>query len=105
MGVAIVVGVGGVFFLFWAMDQFVDALPGRFRETVRPYVFVGPALVILSVFLIYPVINTILISFKDARSQQLRRARELRVRVHRREHAAVDPQLGAVDRARARWPP
>ena len=28
--------------------------------------FVGPAVVILSVFLVYPVINTILISFKDA---------------------------------------
>ncbi len=67
--VAIVVGVGGVFLLFWAMNQVVDALPARFREGVRPYVFVGPALVILSVFLIYPVFNTILVSFKDARSE------------------------------------
>ena len=70
VAVAIVVGIGGVFFVFWAMDQVVDALPARMRETVRPYVFVGPALVILSVFLIYPVINTILLSFKDARSQE-----------------------------------
>ncbi len=52
------------------------------------------------VFLIYPVINTILISFKDAPVAGLRRARQLRVRLHRREHAAVDPQLGAVDRPR-----
>jgi alpha-glucoside transport system permease protein len=69
VAVAIVAGVIGVFFVFWAMDQAVDRLPARFREGFRPYVFVGPALVILSVFLIYPVINTILISFKDARSQ------------------------------------
>jgi len=67
-GVAIVVGVAGVFGLFWGMNRFVDWLPGQWREGVRPYVFVGPALVILSVFLIYPVFNTILISFKDARS-------------------------------------
>ena len=67
VGVAILLGVVGVFFVFWAMDQLVDVLPQRFREGVRPYVFVGPAIVILSVFLIYPVINTILISFKDAR--------------------------------------
>ncbi len=67
--VAIGVGVGGVFFLFWAMDRVVDLLPERYAEGVRPYVFVGPALVILSVFLVYPVINTILISFKDANSE------------------------------------
>ncbi|MGH2672450.1 MAG: carbohydrate ABC transporter permease, partial [Actinomycetota bacterium] len=66
--VAVVVGVGGVFFLFWAMNRLVDLFPERYAERVRPYVFVGPALVILSVFLIYPVINTIIISFKDANS-------------------------------------
>lgn len=67
--VAIIVGGGGVFFLFWAMNRAVDWLPARFREGVRPYLFIGPAIVILSVFLIYPVINTIIISLKDARSE------------------------------------
>jgi alpha-glucoside transport system permease protein len=46
----------------------VNYLPARFREGVRPYVFVGPCLVILTVFLVYPVINTIIISLKDATS-------------------------------------
>jgi alpha-glucoside transport system permease protein len=65
VGVAIVVGVGGVFFLFWAMNRIVDLLPAWFRESLRPYVFIGPALVILGVFLVYPVFNTLLLSFKD----------------------------------------
>ena len=69
VGVAVVVGVGGVFFLYWAMNRAVELLPQRYREGVRPWIFVGPAMVLLSVFLIYPVINTILISFKDAQSQ------------------------------------
>ena len=69
VAVAIAVGVGGVFFVFWAMNQLVDWLPERFREGVRPYVFIGPAVVILSVFLIYPVVNTIIISLKDAHGQ------------------------------------
>jgi alpha-glucoside transport system permease protein len=64
--VAIAVGVGGVFAVFWAMDRIVTWLPERFREGVRPYVYVGPALVLLAVFLIYPVIYTILVSFKNA---------------------------------------
>ena len=69
VGVAVVVGVGGIFVLYWGMNRAVELLPERFVEGVKPYVFVGPCLVILTVFLIYPVINTILISFKDARSE------------------------------------
>jgi alpha-glucoside transport system permease protein len=67
--VAIAVGVVGVFALFWGMDRVVDLLPARRREGVRPYVFIGPALVVLSVFLVYPVVNTIVLSFRDAQGQ------------------------------------
>jgi alpha-glucoside transport system permease protein len=67
--VAIGVGVAGVFGLFWSMDRFVNWLPERWREGVRPYVFIGPALVLISVFLIYPVMNTALLSFRDSRGQ------------------------------------
>jgi alpha-glucoside transport system permease protein len=66
VAVAILLGTAGVFFVYWAMDQLVDVLPLRVREVVRPYVFVGPAIVLLSVFMIYPVVNTVLISFRDA---------------------------------------
>jgi alpha-glucoside transport system permease protein len=69
VGVALVVGVGGVFFLYWGANRVIEFLPERVREGVRPYVFVGPCLVILAVFLVYPVINTLLISFKDANSE------------------------------------
>jgi alpha-glucoside transport system permease protein len=68
-GVAIVVGVGGVFLLYWGMNRVVDLLPDSIRGGVRPYVFVGPALVILAVFLIYPVVNTIIISFGDRQGE------------------------------------
>jgi alpha-glucoside transport system permease protein len=69
VAVAVAVGVGGVFALFWAMNRIVDLFPAQLGTRLRPYVFIGPALVILAVFLIYPVINTIVLSFKDARSQ------------------------------------
>ncbi len=70
VGVALLAGVGGVFFLFWSMNNLVESLPVRFQEGVRPFIFVGPALVILAVFLIYPVINTVLVSFKDSLGQK-----------------------------------
>ena len=65
IAVAIVVGVGGVFALYWGMNLLTDLLPPRLRDGIRPYVFVGPALVILSVFLVYPVVNTLILSMKD----------------------------------------
>ncbi|HJV05051.1 MAG TPA: sugar ABC transporter permease, partial [Actinomycetota bacterium] len=71
VGVAILVGVVGVFGLYWAMNRAVELLPARYREGIRPYVFVGPALVILAVFLIYPVVNTVLLSFRDEFGQEL----------------------------------
>jgi len=68
--VAIGVGVCGVFALFWAMDRVVSWLPERGAESVRPYVYIGPALVLLAVFLLYPVFNTVLASLKDGRGQE-----------------------------------
>jgi alpha-glucoside transport system permease protein len=66
---AIVVGVLGVFLLYKGMDAVVDRLPFQLREGIRPWVFVGPALVILGVYLVYPAINTAVLSLKDARGR------------------------------------
>jgi alpha-glucoside transport system permease protein len=68
--VAILIGVGGVFLLFWVMNRAVDLLPERVREVIRPYAFVGPALVLLAVFLVYPVFNTIFISLRNSNSTE-----------------------------------
>jgi alpha-glucoside transport system permease protein len=62
VAVAIAVGVGGVFALYWALDKAVTLLR---VEGARPYVYIGPAIVLLTVFLVYPVINTLVLSFKD----------------------------------------
>lgn len=66
--VAVAVGVVGVFGLYWGSDKLVNQLAERRRESIRPWLFVGPALVILSVFLVYPAINTLVLSFQDATS-------------------------------------
>lgn len=69
--VAISVGVLGVWALFWSMDILVSrVLPtDRLREIVRPFVFVGPALVILGAYLVYPTIDTIWRSFHGPQSE------------------------------------
>jgi len=63
--VALIIGVLGVFALYFAMDWIVSRLPERYQTYVQPFVFVGPALVVLSVFLVYPTIVTFKLSFQD----------------------------------------
>lgn len=63
--VALIIGVLGVFAMYYAMDWLVNRLPERYRGYVLPFVFVGPALVILSVFLVYPTVVTFKLSFQD----------------------------------------
>lgn len=68
--VAIVVGSVGVWALYWAFDRLVSALPGRAATALRPVVFVGPAMALLALFLVYPAINTLILSFQDKRSDE-----------------------------------
>ena len=68
VAIALLVGVVGVFALYWVMNFSIDHLPERLRIRVRPWAFVGPALVFLSLYLVYPAINTVIISFQDKTS-------------------------------------
>jgi alpha-glucoside transport system permease protein len=67
--VALIVGVFGVWILYIVTDDLVSRLPIGIRERVQPYVFVGPAMVILFTYLVYPTIHTLLLSFQDAKSE------------------------------------
>jgi alpha-glucoside transport system permease protein len=63
--VALVVGILGVWALYWGMDRLASLLPERAARSVRPFVFVGPALVLLGFYLIYPAVYTTVLSFQD----------------------------------------
>lgn len=60
--VAVVVGVGGVWVLFWAMDRLVSSLPDSVQASVRPFTFAGPALILLGFYLVYPAVHTFILS-------------------------------------------
>ena len=63
--VALVVGVGGIWAFFLTLDNLVSQFKTRVRDKLRPYVFVIPALFVLSVYIIYPLIRTTWVSFFD----------------------------------------
>ncbi|NMC15793.1 MAG: sugar ABC transporter permease [Chloroflexi bacterium] len=63
--VAIVWGVGGVALLYVVTNWLVMKLPKKFARTLQPFVFVGPAVVIMGWFLAVPVIRSLIASFKN----------------------------------------
>ena len=67
--VAIIVGGVGVWVLYWASDRVVNMFPRRVAAGVRPFVFVGPAMALLGFYLVYPAINTLVLSFQDRDSE------------------------------------
>lgn len=60
---AIVLGVGGIWALFYAANVIVEALPSRASDFLRPYVFVLPAIAVVGLYLIYPTVGTVVESF------------------------------------------
>lgn len=59
---AIVWGVGGVALLFYVANWVVELLPRKWTARLQPYVFVGPAVLMLLWFLALPVLRTFWIS-------------------------------------------
>ena len=60
--VAIIWGVGGVAVLYWVFNGIVERLPDEWTQRLQPFVFVGPALVILIWYLTLPVYRTFWLS-------------------------------------------
>ena len=61
--VALALGVGGIWALFYAANVIIEALPARATAVLRPYVFVLPAVVVVGIYLIYPTAGTVVESF------------------------------------------
>ncbi len=64
--VAIVWGIGGFALLYVIANAIVEQLPDRWKGAILPFVFVGPALAILTYYLVMPVVRSLLASFQDA---------------------------------------
>jgi alpha-glucoside transport system permease protein len=63
--VALAVGVGGIWLFFAGLNAVVMRLSPRWRGSLLPWVFVGPALLMLTAYLAWPVVSTIIKSFTE----------------------------------------
>lgn len=60
--VAIIWGVGGVALLYWVFNGLVERLPNQWTARLQPFVFVGPAMAILTWYLALPALRTFYLS-------------------------------------------
>lgn len=67
--VAIIAGVGVSLLLFWAMNFLVERLPAKWSDRLKPWVFAGPAVVFIGIFLVYPAVLTVWTSFLDSNAE------------------------------------
>ena len=58
-------GVLGAMLLFWVLNKLVEMLPNKWENRIKPYVFIGPALFAIAVFLLYPAFQTVVASFAN----------------------------------------
>lgn len=63
--IALLVGVGGIWLLFTGASALVERLRPSLRDRILPLVFIAPAVVLLSIYLVYPAVRTVIASFQD----------------------------------------
>lgn len=62
---AILIGISFTIFFYWLTNKVVEALPERIKRLLQPWVFIGPVVLLISLFLIYPTIQSIRLSFME----------------------------------------
>jgi len=70
LGIVVVVGVPAATVLYVAaMEWFLGRLPSKRATVLRPWFWIGPAVLLLLFYLVYPTINTMYLSLLDAKSE------------------------------------
>lgn len=67
---AVVVGVLGAIVLFWVLNKLCELLPKKWETRLKPYALLLPALLAITVFLIYPAVTTFYASTLNADSSE-----------------------------------
>ena len=63
--IAIVLGVGGITLVYFLLNAVAERLPGPWEQRLKPFVFIGPAVLVVGLFLVYPAVQTVIYSFAN----------------------------------------
>ena len=69
LAAAVTAGVPvALFGYLWTVEKALTPLPERTRRRLRPWAWLAPALVLVGVFLLYPMLNTLVLSLRNSGS-------------------------------------
>lgn len=63
-------GVGAALVLYWLLNKVAELLPGKVEERLKPYFYILPAYLAITVYLLYPAVQTVINSFQDRTSEE-----------------------------------
>jgi alpha-glucoside transport system permease protein len=63
-------GVGAALILYWLLNKLAELLPGRLEDRLKPYFYILPAYFAITLYLLYPAIQTVINSFQDRTSEE-----------------------------------
>ncbi|WP_029192331.1 carbohydrate ABC transporter permease [Paenibacillus harenae] len=66
--VAVAWGVLGIYSIYYMLNWMVEQYPDKWKRRILPFVFVGPAVLLLGWLLVFPTLRTLYLSFLDAGS-------------------------------------
>jgi len=64
----VLAGLAGALIVYWVLNKISELLPSKWEERAKPYFFIFPAIAAISLYLIYPAIQTLEYSFANADS-------------------------------------
>lgn len=62
--VTVLSGVGAALALYWVLNKISELVPDRIEERLKPWFYILPAYAAITIFVIYPAIQTVVYSFK-----------------------------------------
>ncbi|MDR7252560.1 alpha-glucoside transport system permease protein [Nocardioides sp. BE266] len=65
----VLAGIGAAVLLYYVLNKIAELLPEKLEARVKPYLYILPAYLAITVYLIYPAVATVLAAFRDRRGE------------------------------------
>ena len=62
--ITVLAGIGAAIALFWLLNKLAEVLPEQWEARLKPFLFILPAYAAITMFVIYPAVQTVIYSFK-----------------------------------------